>query len=213
MIKMAFTIIKSFSQLAPKFDAFILDQFGVMHNGSSSLPGSTECIKQLASMGKKLIILSNTSSPSETAMKNLLKLGFDSNLFVGIVTSGEEASRYIRETYGTDPRSVKKALWLTWDEPEVPLAFLSKCGNIEPTVNVDEADFIIAHGCRVIRGQVESENLSLGSYMENEDFSVLGPLLKRCVERDLPMVCANPDLVVKLAGDVTAHMPGEWSKN
>lgn len=206
---MTFTIIKSFSEIVSKFDGFILDQFGVMHNGSSCLPGSTECVKQLASMGKKLIILSNTSSPSETAMKKLPKLGFDPNLFVGVVTSGEEASRYIRDTYGNDPQNVKKALWFTWEEPEVPLAFLSKCGHIEPTIHIDEADFVITHGCKVIKGREENENISLGSYMETADFTVVRPLLERCAKRGLPMVCANPDLIVKLPGDVTAHMPGE----
>mmetsp|Transcript_538 Transcript_538/g.941 ORF Transcript_538/g.941 Transcript_538/m.941 type:complete len:310 (+) Transcript_538:91-1020(+) len=206
---MAFTIIKSFSEIASKFDGFILDQFGVMHNGTSCLPGSTECVKQLAARGKKLIILSNTSSPSETAMNKLPKLGFDPYLFVGVVTSGEEASRYIRHAYGNDPQNVKKALWFTWEEPEVPLAFLSKCGHIDPTVHVEEADFVITHGCKVVRGREENENISLGSYMETADLSVISPILEQCAKRGLPMVCANPDLVVKLPGDVTAHMPGK----
>lgn len=206
---MTFTIIKSFSEIASQFDGFILDQFGVMHNGSSCLPGSVECVKQLAAMGKKLIILSNTSSPSDTALKKLPKLGFDADLFVGVVTSGEEASRHIFETYGNDPSHAKKALWFTWEEPEVPLAFLSKCGNIKPTTRIEEADFVITHGCKVIRGEAESENISLGSYMENADFSVICPFLEDCAKRGLPMVCANPDLIVKLPGDVTAHMPGK----
>ena len=87
--KMTFTTISSFAEIASRYDGFILDQYGVMHNGSHSLPGSVECVEKLAEMGKKLIILSNTSSPSETALKKLPKLGFNPDCFVGAVTSGE----------------------------------------------------------------------------------------------------------------------------
>ena len=40
---------------------FILDQFGVMHNGVLALPGASECYANLAASGKKIVILSNTS--------------------------------------------------------------------------------------------------------------------------------------------------------
>ena len=212
---MAFTTIKSFAEISHRYDGFILDQFGVMHNGSRSLPGSEECVEKLVAMGKKLIILSNTSSPSSSCMDKLPKLGFNRDQFVGAVTSGEEASGYIHGTYGGG-KVPKKAIWFTWDgdEPEIPLAFLSKCGNVEGTTNIQEADFIIAHGSNVLRSTKDgsSDNvvtLGLGSYMDDGDFSLIDPVLEECLSRRLPMVCANPDLIVKLPGDVTANMPGK----
>jgi len=232
---MTFTTIKSFAEIVSRYDGFILDQFGVMHNGSESLPGSVECVKKLASMGKKLIILSNTSSPSQTALNKLPKLGFDPDLFIGAVTSGEEAGRYIKETFGSNGSIsgndhdhgdqevvpiVKKAIWFTWANPAVAMTFISKCGNVQPTTNVDDADFVIAAGCDVLRGAdgigsetetgIESDVVSLGGFMQNADFSIIDPVLEQCRERGLPMVCANPDLIAKLAGGVTAHMPGEY---
>ena len=206
---MAFITIKSFAEISHRYDGFILDQFGVMHNGSRSLPGSEECVKKLVAMGKKLIILSNTSSPASSCLEKLPKLGFDRDQFVGAVTSGEEASGYIRGTYGGG-KVPKKAIWFTWDEPDVPLAFISKCGNVEGTTNVQEADFIIAHGSNVLRSAKDgSDNVTLGSYMDDGDFSLIDPVLEECLSRRLPMVCANPDLIVKLPGDVTANMPGK----
>ena len=210
---MAFNIIKSFEEIASKYDGFILDQFGVMHNGSESLPGSVECLRRLAAMGKKLIILSNTSSPSETALAKLPKLGFDPDCFVGAVTSGEEAGLFIKETYGSGngDNATKKAIWFTWENPTVPVAFLSKCGNIEATTKVEEADFIITHGCEVLRSKdgSASTNVSLGSFMDREDFSIIDPILEKCSQRGIPMVCANPDLIMKKPGNVVAHMPGK----
>lgn len=172
---------------------------------------------------KKLIILSNTSSPSQTALNKLPKLGFDPDLFIGAVTSGEEAGRYIKETYGTCSRAssdghgrgrvplVKKAIWFTWADPAVPMAFLSKCGNVQSTTNVDDADFVIAHGCNVVKAAdgTGNDNILLGDFMKSADFTVIDPILEQCRRRGLPMVCANPDLIVKLPGDITAHMPGK----
>lgn len=206
---MTFTPINSFSEIVDKYDGFILDQYGVMHNGSESLPGSAECVEQLASMGKKLIILSNTSSPSTTALNKLPDLGFDPDNFVGAVTSGEEAARFIKETYGSNEKDVKKAIWFSWAKPDVPKAFLAKCGHVEGTTNVEEADFVITHGSDVLRSKDGKGNVSLGEFMSEGDFSVIDPVLEKCIARKLPMVCANPDLICKLPGDVTACMPGK----
>ena len=205
---MAFTSIESFSEIAHKYDGFILDQYGVMHNGSESLPGSVACIEKLASMGKKLIILSNTSSPSEMALKKLPKFGFDKHDFIGAVTSGEEAAAYIKSKYGATS-SKKKAIFFAWEKKDISMAFLKKCGNIEATTNVAEADFVITLGCDVLHDSSGSGTKSLGSYMHEGDFSVIDPILEQSLERDLPIVCANPDLIAKLAGGVTANMPGQ----
>jgi ribonucleotide monophosphatase NagD (HAD superfamily) len=81
------------------YDAFILDQFGVLHNGKTALDGAIELCQYLFEKQKKLIILSNTSAPSQKALQKLPTFGFNPQHFVGAVTSGEEASRYIRNTY------------------------------------------------------------------------------------------------------------------
>jgi ribonucleotide monophosphatase NagD (HAD superfamily) len=189
-----------------------------MHNGKESLPGAVECVKQLSSLGKKLIILSNTSAPSEAALAKLPKLGFDPSHFVGAVTSGEEASRFILEKYGSNAdtnadavASVgKKAIILTWADNLTSDKFLEKCGNVKPTFNYSEADFVLAHGSQVLRNNVsEGDNLSLGSFMENGDLSSIEPILKKCKEHNLDMVCANPDFIVKVGDGSIAHMPGE----
>ena len=206
---MAFNTMKCFAEVASRYDGFILDQFGVMHNGSHALPGSSECVSKLAEMGKKLIILSNTSSTAKDALKKLPSLGFDPEDFVGAVTSGEEASRFIRETYGNDEENKKKAIWFTWDDSNPSSkGFLELCGNIVPTTNVEEADFVITHGCKVLRGD-RGEMVSLEGFMEDENYSVIDNVLEKCLKKRLPMVCANPDFICKLAGGVTGHMPGK----
>ena len=212
--KSNFTCHKSFAEIASRYDGFILDQFGVMHNGKESLPGAASCVEKLFADGKKLIILSNTSSPSETALSKLPKMGFDRACIEGAVTSGEEAGRHIREKYGSkdgDDSTKKKALWFTWaKEPVSPLPFLEKCGDIEVTNDPEEADFVIAHGAGVIWDNFNTHSMySLGSFSDDGNMSRILPVLEKCNERGLPMVCANPDFIMVRPDGSTGHMPGK----
>ena len=211
----SFQIHSSFSELIDCYDGFILDQFGVMHNGQHALDGASECVERLAKMGKKLIILSNSSSLSSATLANLPKLGFDPTNFIGAVTSGEEASHYISKYY-----SGKKALMITWSSTSSkttsssPTVYLEMCGdNIMLTDNVNEADFILLHGAECVRGPNGHET-SLGSYHQTGEMStVIEPILQQCISRDIPMVCCNPDNVMVKPDGEKAYMPGMYRKN
>jgi ribonucleotide monophosphatase NagD (HAD superfamily) len=123
-----------------------------LHNGVHGPEGAPECVTKLANeYNKKLIILSNSSSSSESCNAKLPKLGFNPKDFVGVVTrSGQETGNYIRETYDSN----KKALFLTWKTPKIPspLHFIELCGGITVTDIAQEADFVIRHGVDILRG-------------------------------------------------------------
>ena len=206
----AFTVHSSFASLIPRYDGFILDQFGVLHNGNNALEGAVELVEHLVVQKKKLIVLSNTSQPASAALETLPQFGFNTKQLVGAVTSGEEASHFIRSKFGDKAR---RALLLTWEEqsPGSKL-FLEQCGtNISLANSIEEADFIIAHGSQVWR-KGDGSTFSLGAFMADGSFDAIDPLLEKCAKRDLPMVCANPDFVVHLAGEEIAHMPGKILK-
>jgi ribonucleotide monophosphatase NagD (HAD superfamily) len=159
-----------------QYDGFILDQFGVLHNGVDSLDGAAELVKVLAKQYKKrLVILSNSSSSSDTVQARLPTMGFDPKDLLGVVTSGEEAGQYIRRVYnnnnettssGVDSTtatatvvphqilSKKKALFITWktsSKSTSAMDFLTLCGGDIPlTDNPEEADYVILHGIDVI---------------------------------------------------------------
>ena len=110
----------SIKPLMDRYDGFILDQFGVMHNGQHGLEGAPQAVAALRAAGKKVIILSNSSALADNTLKKLPKLGFDPEHFTGAVTSGQEASLYLQQTYGDSP---KKILFWTWDDPASPSSF------------------------------------------------------------------------------------------
>ncbi len=207
-----FSVHASFTDLVEKYDGFILDQFGVLHNGVHGLEGASELTSHLSQQGKKLIILSNTSSSSEAAKAKLPKLGFDPTIFSGAVTSGQEAGQYISEHF-----EGKKALFLTWKTPRTPspLKFIELCGNIQVTDKPDEANFVILHGVDVLRGPGAdgvAKEQSLGSYHMDASFEVIDPILKACLDRRLPMICSNPDFIMVRPDERIAHMPGKIAR-
>lgn len=188
----------------------------MMHDGVNALDGAVDCVRELHASGKTLIILSNTSAPSQAALKKLPKFGFDETHFLGAVTSGEEASKYIRKTFGSDT-SPSKALFITWDASDAnnprltatPQRFLQECANVEVAASVEEADFLLLHGSEVwYRGDSLSQQ-SLKRFIEEGDFSDLDPILRKCMDRSLPCVCANPDFIVQTPEGGQAHMPGK----
>jgi ribonucleotide monophosphatase NagD (HAD superfamily) len=217
----SFEVHESFGKdLVDRYDGFILDQFGVLHNGVHGLEGAPDLVRKLANeYGKKCVILSNTSSSSESCKAKLPVLGFDPKDFVNAVTSGEEAGQHIREAYGES--SNKKALWFTWKSPKTPspVKFLELCGNVSVTVDPAEADYVILHGVDVLRGPGEdgaATEVSLGDFhtsgaMEtNSDggSTTIESVLKASADKGLPMVCANPDFIMVKPDGSKGYMPG-----
>jgi beta-phosphoglucomutase-like phosphatase (HAD superfamily) len=70
-------VIPGISAVAAKYDAVLLDQFGVLHDGMAALPDAVDCYEQLSASGKQLVVLSNTSRRRAFAMRKLPDLGFD----------------------------------------------------------------------------------------------------------------------------------------
>lgn len=66
-------------------------------DGKEALPGAVECLEELRTKGKRMVILSNTSKREAFTMNRLPKYGFRSDLFDGGVTSGE-----VRDICGHD---------------------------------------------------------------------------------------------------------------
>lgn len=65
-------------ELADRFDAFLLDSFGVLNVGETAVPGAVACLEMLAAMGKRLIVLTNAASyPLGTALARYDRLGFE----------------------------------------------------------------------------------------------------------------------------------------
>ncbi len=89
--------------LAPiinRYDAFLIDQFGVLIDGEQTYPGAIDALKHIAQSGKPVVILSNSGKRAEPNCTRLTSFGFDRQHFVTVVTSGEIAYHSIKNQLG-----------------------------------------------------------------------------------------------------------------
>ncbi|MGF7007530.1 TIGR01459 family HAD-type hydrolase [Aminobacter sp. BE322] len=83
--------------LAERFDVFILDQFGVLHDGTAPYPGAVEALVWLKQAGKRTLLLSNSGKRSAPNEARLAKLGFVSGSWDHFLSSGEVAWQSLRK--------------------------------------------------------------------------------------------------------------------
>jgi beta-phosphoglucomutase-like phosphatase (HAD superfamily) len=57
-------VIRGFVDIADRYDLFLFDQFGVLHDGASPIKGTIELLDQLEKLKKTVVIVSNTSGKS-----------------------------------------------------------------------------------------------------------------------------------------------------
>ena len=66
--------------LASQFDAFFVDQFGVLMDASGAYPFAKHAIKKLSEYNKPIVLLSNSGKRAENNCERLKRLGFELKL-------------------------------------------------------------------------------------------------------------------------------------
>jgi HAD superfamily hydrolase (TIGR01459 family) len=100
--------MKGIGQLAERFDHFIIDQFGVLHDGVRPYDGAPEALFRLKAAGKQILLLSNSGKRSAPNERRLEKLGFPQGSWDHFISSGELAwnalSKELTARDGPPPR-------------------------------------------------------------------------------------------------------------
>lgn len=180
-----------------QYKVWLLDQFGVLHDGQKPYPGAAETLTKIASFGATLVVLSNSSRRAASTVERMKQLGFDPSMFAGVITSGELTHRYLLRRQ--DPWFAalgQRCIHITWSErSSISLQGLGLVIVEKP----DIADFVLIHGTEAL-GLVDG-NVKPATLEEIEG------VLALAVSRGLPMVVANPDHVTVEARDLQI-MPG-----
>ena len=87
---MSIRVLDGLTAVADQYDLFIIDQWGVLHDGVNPHEGAVEVLRALRKAGKTITILSNSSRRCSITVKHMSEMGFTSDLFDHCVTSGEE---------------------------------------------------------------------------------------------------------------------------
>lgn len=150
---------------------FIIDIWGVIHDGSYIYPGVIEHLKKIRNSGKKICFLSNAPRRAIKAEKLLNNFGITPDLYDFVLTSGEAAFLHLKDSDIFD-----KNYFYMGEDKDVDLLD----GLHYQMTDIESATFII--------------NTGLGDKFPTVESRISD--LEKCNLYNLPMICVNPDLIV-----------------
>ncbi len=171
--------LTGFADLASAYDGFVIDLWGVIHDGITPYAGAVECLERLRNLGKPTVLLSNAPRRAAAAREGMRGMGIDDALTTRIVTSGEVTWTMLRDR--SDPFFARLGRRVHFIAPPHERALLDGLGLTLVETPAD-AEFVLVAG--------PDPTLS------NSDLAVWESVLAACHAARLPMVCANPDLEV-----------------
>jgi HAD superfamily hydrolase (TIGR01459 family) len=185
-------MIDGLSKILPKYDHFIIDQWGVLHDGKKPYDSVHDCLELMRKMNKNLILLSNSSKRRISSYEGLKRVGISPQLFAGIVTSGELGWDIINERKSTVLASNlnmnQKLKVFVVGNGDDDKEYVSSC-NCEFS-DPSTASFILARGTFAIWNG--KNNVS--KFIDATDLmSAVQGSLRVCANYDLPMLVTNPD--------------------
>jgi HAD superfamily hydrolase (TIGR01450 family) len=93
----------SLHEIIANYDGFIVDLWGVMHDGDRLYPGAAETLRVLYEMNKPVLFLSNAPRVATKAEQNLERLGIPRAHYLSIVTSGQVAHDMLAQSTIASP--------------------------------------------------------------------------------------------------------------
>lgn len=166
-------IISSLDAIADRYDALLCDLWGVVHNGRRAFPAAVAALRRFRAGGGVVVLISNVPKPRDPIPGQLDALGVPRDAWDEIVTSGdairaELARRAPGPMYRIGP-SDDDILWAGLGLTE--------------TRDRNAAAFLAISG------------LDDPLKETPQDYA---PLLDAARARDLELLCANPDIVVRV---------------
>ncbi len=172
-------IINAFSDISDQYDAVLCDVWGVYHNGLEVFAEAAAALAAFRAKGGTVLMLTNAPRPQDAVIAQLARMNAPKDSFDLVVTSGDSAQAAMAQhMFG------KKVFHLGPAEKDGNF-FLDDAGQpIDVTrVPLAEAEGIVCTG------------LFDDSKETPEDYRAM---ILEGVYRDLPLLCANPDIVVDM---------------
>ena len=163
-------------QIEGRYDAILCDVWGVIHNGRRVFEPACEALKAFRALGKPVVLISNAPVPAAQVMETFQRVGGDPAVCDAMVTSGDATRAALAE----------RAPGPVW------------------RLGVDEG---FEHDHKLYEGLdldfVEPEAAAFGLLIGMRDQANDHPEdyreeLRPLAARGLPMICANPDIQVRV---------------
>ncbi len=179
-------VLDSISAFARRYDAWLADIWGVMHNGVRPFPHAIEACQVFREGGGTIVLISNAPRPRETVVEQLRLIGVPDDCYDGIVTSGDVTRSLISAYAG-------RAVYHVGPTRDLPI--FDDLGVRLSELN--EAAVVVCSG--LVDDEIETP----------DDYQ---PLLTEMRALGLPMICANPDVMVE-RGERLVYCAGALAEN
>ena len=171
-------VIRTFSEISDQYTTVICDLWGCLHNGVKSFPKALRALEDFKDANGKVVLVTNAPRPIENVEYQIANLGIKDTHYDMLLTSGELTSVYINKICennlnifhigGKRHHSIYKDMI---HRKKITIEF----------ENIADADLIVC---------TEPFNPSI------DKLSDYGSMLKAGIDKELTLLCANPDLVV-----------------
>jgi len=174
-------IIPGLSALAGRYDVLLCDVWGVIHNGRDPFPAACEALAKFRTQGGEVVLISNSPRLNAQVIDQMLGIGVPAETWSRVVTSGD----------ATRPLLAARAPGPAWKLGPEHVNPLYEGLGLE-FAELSEARFIAC------TGPFDDEHETPEDYRDR---------FTGAAKRGLPMICANPDIVVQ-RGDKLIYCGG-----
>jgi HAD superfamily hydrolase (TIGR01459 family) len=176
MTRQAIPIQSSISSIAPDSRAWLVDIWGVLHNGARAFPAACEACTTFRGRGGIVVLISNAPRPFTAVVPHLTALGVPADAYDTGITSGDVTRGLLEAWRG------RRVLHIG---PERDLGLFT--GLDLPLVAAETAEIVVCSGLYDDTKETPAEYTDL---------------FDRLLARRLPMICANPDVKVERGGEL-----------
>ena len=182
---MSIPIVPGVAALAADYDAFLVDLWGVVHDGIAPYAGVTDCLARLRAAGKRVVLLSNAQRRSAHAAAALARMGIERARYDAIVTSGDATRAELAAR--ADPWCAALGRNYFYIGKAMDADLLAGLDYVRAD-DIAAADFLLVTG---LETDIDPPRTRVADY---------DALLAAAAARGQPMACANPDLAVIRGG-------------
>ena len=179
------TRLSSVLEVADRFDAIVLDQWGVLHDGTAPYPSAVEALTRLAARGTRIAVLSNSGKRAAPNRARIGEMGFDTSTLEVVMTSGE-------------------ALWADVAGGHVAAR---RFHPIERAAG-DAAVWAQGLDITLCPAPQTADAILLMGLPDDDTPDSAQASLALALRTDLPVYCTNPDRASPRAGGVQVTSPG-----
>lgn len=167
--------ITGIKDVVDQYDAYVIDLWGVVHNGRKPYPWAIETLQNLKDLKKTTLLLSNSPRRVFASEDHLASMGLARELYTHIYTSGEDTHQGLKNRPDAWHQQLGEKLYHIGPAFHHPMY---DGLTYQKVSSPKEADFLLMTGAEM-------------PHIEDYEAD-----LKSAIDRNLPMLCANPDRVV-----------------